>query len=318
MKKKFIISFLISFLCFSLIFLTFGEFLFARQKSTAAIDESEDDGELDLGEDNIIEQRVKNEILFLLVGVDAKSVKKSKGTRTDTMMLMKVNFDTGEINLLSIPRDTRVLVKGKQSKINSAHAIGGMELTMKTVRDFLNLDVDYYVKIDYQFVIDVVDEIGGVTIDVPMNMDYDDPAADPPLHIHIPKGVQTLDGQKAHDFLRWRKNNNGPGYADGDIGRIKTQQMFLKELIKQTLQWKNITKLPKLVNTYFDYVETNIPKTVILKGAMAATKIDPEKMVANTIPGEAKTIDGQSFWIYDKTQTEALVKEMFGDYLLGQ
>src|SRR5690554_5284168 len=158
MKKKFFISFIISFLVFSLIFLEFGDFLLG-QKSTVAVDEN-DEG-LDLGDDNTIEQKVKNEILFLLMGVDAKDVKKSKGRRTDTMMLVKVNFDTGEINLLSIPRDTRVAVKGKQDKITHAHAYGGVELTMKTVRDFLNLDIDYYVKVDYQIVMDIVDEIGG-------------------------------------------------------------------------------------------------------------------------------------------------------------
>lgn len=314
MKKKFFISFIISFLCFSLIFLEFGDFLLG-QKSTVAVDETEE--ELNFDDENIIEQKVKNEILFLLMGVDAKDVKKSKGTRTDTMMLIRVNFDTGEINLLSIPRDTRVAVRGKQDKINHAHAYGGVELTMKTVRDFLNLDIDYYVKVDYKIVMEVVDAIGGVTIEVPRNMKYDDPYADPPLHINIPKGVQTLDGKMAHDFLRWRKNNDGTGYPDGDVGRIKAQQMFMKELIKQTLQLKNITKLPKLINTYFDYVETNIPKSAILKAAMSAKKISPEKMVTNIIPGEPKRIKGGDYWIYNPEETEALVHEMFGDYLLG-
>jgi len=229
------------------------------------------------------------------------------------MMLIKVNFETGEINLLSIPRDTRVTVKGKQDKINHAHAYGGIELTLKTVRDFLNLDVDYYVKVDYKIVMDIVDAIGGVEIDVPQNMKYSDPYADPPLNINLKKGLQVLDGQKAHDFLRFRS-----GYKEGDIGRIKAQQMFMKELVKQTLQLKNITKLPKLVEAYFDNVDTNIPKSVILKGALAANKINVEKMVTNTIPGEGKRINGGDYWIYNPDETEALVKEMFGDYLLGQ
>jgi len=316
MKKKFFISFIISFLIFSLIFLEFGEDFLLGKKSTIAVDENDD--ELSFDNDNIIEQKVKNEILFLLMGVDSKDVKKSKGRRTDTMMLVKVNFDTGEINLLSIPRDTRVAVRGKQDKITHAHAYGGVELAMKSVRDFLNLDIDYYVKVDYQIVMDVVDEIGGVTIEVPRRMKYDDPKADPPLHIDIAKGVQTLDGKNAHDFLRWRKNNDGTGYPDGDVGRIKAQQMFMKELIKQTLKLKNIPKIPKLINTYFDNVETNIPKSAILKAAMSAKKIDLEKMVTNTIPGEGKRIDGVDYWIYYVDETEAIVHQMFSDYLLGQ
>lgn len=267
-------------------------------------------------ESNNIKPKVKNEILFLLMGVDAQSVKKSKGTRTDTMMLTKVNFETGEINILSIPRDTRVPVKGKQDKINAAHAYGGVDLTLKTVREFLGIDLDYYVKVDYNIVQEVVDKIGGVEIDVPFDMKYKDPTAEPPLNINIKKGLQTLDGKNAHDFLRWRHNNSYTvGYKEGDVGRIKAQQYFMKELIKQTLKPKNLIKLPGLVETYFSNVETNIPLSTMLKGAASANKIDTENMVTDTIPGEGKYIGEISYYIYDREKTDILVKDMFGDYL---
>ncbi|NLK44086.1 MAG: hypothetical protein GX300_06820 [Tissierellia bacterium] len=94
--------------------------------------------------------------------------------------------------------------------------------------------------------------------------------------------------------------------------------MFMKELIKQTLKLKNIPKIPRLINTYFDNVETNIPKSAILKGAMAAKKINMENMVTNTIPGEGQRINGGDYWIFDVEETESIVREMFGDYLLGQ
>lgn len=311
MKKKFILSFIISFLCFALVFGFFGEKILLRDNTTVATGE-EDETEEPI-DDTEIEQKNKDEILFLLMGVDAKDVKKSKGTRTDTMMLFKVDLETGGINLLSIPRDTRVKVRNTEDKINHAHAFGGPELTMKTVRDFLNLDIDYYVKVDYKAVMAIVDAIGGVEIDVPRNMKYYDPTADPPLNINLKKGLQTLYGQEAHDFLRYRS-----GYAEGDIGRIKAQQMFMKELIKQTVKPKNILKLPKLINTYFEYVDTNIPLSVILKGANVAKKIDMENMNTNTIPGYDKKISKIDYWIYDREQTEEIVKEMFGDYLLDQ
>ncbi|WP_313758217.1 LCP family protein [Tissierella sp.] len=311
MKKKFVLSFVLSFIFFAVAFTFVGEKIFSKSDSFATIDENIS-GELD--EENKVEPKVKDEILFLMMGVDAEDVKKSKGTRTDTMMLFKVNFETGEINLLSIPRDTRVLVRGKKDKINHAHAYGGPELTMKTLRDFLNLDIDYYVKVDYRAVMEIVDAIGGVEIDVPQRMKYDDTTPGiPPLHINLKKGLQTLDGKKAHDFLRYRK-----GYAEGDIGRIKAQQMFMKELIKQTLKPKNIIKLPKFVETYYDYVETNIPFKVIAKGALSATKIDLENMTTNTIPGEGQRISGADYWIYYKEETKKVVEEMFGDYLLTQ
>lgn len=316
MKKKFLLSFILSFLCFTLMFVGLNKMGFFNQTSTVASGEEDTKGkDIDLGEDNEIKQKNKDEILFLMMGVDAKDVKKSKGTRTDTMMLVKVNFDTGDINLLSIPRDTRVLVKDKEDKINHAHAFGGPSLTMKTVRDFLNLDVDYYVKVDYKLVMAVVEAIGGIKIDVPRNMKYNDPYCDPPLNINLKKGFQTLNGQQAHDFLRWRKNNDGTGYPEGDIGRIKAQQMFLKELIKQTLKLKNATKLIEFIEIYYDYVETNVPLSVMVKGATSAKKINMENMKTATVPGVDQKIGGVDYWIYDREKTEEIVKEMFGDYL---
>ncbi len=192
--------------------------------------------------------------------------------------------------------------------------MGGVDLTMKTLRDFLNLDVDYYVKVDYRAVMEIVDAIGGVEIDVPFDMKYKDTTPGiPPLNINIKKGLQTLDGKNAHDFLRYRS-----GYKEGDIGRIKAQQMFMKELIKQTLKPKNIVKIPMLIETYFDYVETNIPFKVITKGALSAKKINLENMTTNTIPGEGKKIAGVDYWIYNREETRTIVQEMFGDYLLSQ
>jgi LCP family protein required for cell wall assembly len=316
MKKKFLLTLIISFLCFTLIFMGLKNNSFIRSifKTVGTTGENTED----FGDGNMVEQKVKNEILFLLMGVDAKDVKKSKGTRTDTMMLTKVNFDTGEINLLSIPRDTRVLVKGKEDKINHAHSNGGVELTMRTVRDFLNLDIDYYVKVDYEIVKGVVDAIGGVEIDVPRNMKYyDNTKGFPLLDINIKKGLQVLDGKNAHDFLRWRHNNDMTrGYEMGDIGRIETQQYFMKELIKQTLTPKNLFQLPKLIETYFANVETNIPMSVMLKGAGSAKKLDAENMKTATIPGEFEKINKVDYWKYYRVETAKIVEEMFGEYIL--
>ena len=306
--KKFLITFFISLACFSLLYTGIWK-VFLDENSIAA-GEEEIGGTEDLGK---AEQKVKNEILFLLAGVDAKDVKKSKGTRTDTLMLMRVNFETGEINLLSIPRDTRVLMNGREDKINHAHAFGGISLTMKSIEEFLNLDLDYYVKVDYKAVREIVDAIGGVEIDVPRNMRYKDPTADPPLNINIKKGLQVLDGNNAHDFLRYRS-----GYAEGDLGRVKAQQMFMKELVKQVLKPKNILKLPKLAQTYFEYVDTNIPFNIVMKGIGAASKIDMESMKTNTIPGHDQKIKGVSYLIYNKEETDIIIKDMFGDYVISQ
>jgi anionic cell wall polymer biosynthesis LytR-Cps2A-Psr (LCP) family protein len=106
------------------------------------------------------------------------------------------------------------------------------------------------------------------------------------------------------------------GYPDGDVGRTKTQQYFMKELVKQTIKPRNLLKLPKLIETYFDNVETNIPIGVMLKGALAANKIDVEAMETETLPGEGSYIGGISYYISDGAQAEEVVRNMFGNYLV--
>lgn len=306
MKRKFAVAFVLSIICFTILYSTVLNSLFT-EKPTGATSDVSDKEYNKVEKENDTKPKVKDEILFLLMGVDANSVKDYKGIRTDTMMLFRVNFDTGIINLLSIPRDTRVTIKGSLDKINHAHSFGGPDLTIKTVRDFLGIDLEYYVRVDYQVVKDIVNGIGGVELDVPFDMVY---TADPTIPINIKKGKQILKGDKAHEFLRYRS-----GYPEGDIGRIKAQQYFMKELVKQTLDAKNIFKLPQLIETYFKNVETNIPMSVMLKGAASAKKIDTENLVTNTIPGYGKTIGDIDYWIYDREKTDAIVKDMFGDYI---
>ena len=313
MKKKFILAFIASFICFAILYSTVLSSLFQDAQVIATDDDPTDSEQVEPGQ---VDTKIKNEILFLMMGVDANDVKDSKGTRTDTMMLTKVNLETGNIDILSIPRDTRLSVNGKLNKVNAAHAIGGPELSLETVSDFLGIEIDYYVKVDYKIVQVVVDKIGGVEIDVPLNMKYNDPTAEPPLKIDIKKGIQVLDGKNAHDFLRWRHNNSYTiGYPEGDVGRIQAQQYFIKELVKQTLKAKNILKLPALIETYFDNVETNIPLGLMLKGAAAAKKIDVENMKTATVPGVGEYVGDTSYYIYNREETNQIVDEMFGDYL---
>ncbi|MDY0236183.1 MAG: LCP family protein [Gudongella sp.] len=313
MKKQFFMIFLSSLLFFGLVYGVLANTLFKDVSS------SEPDIGLETENPSVEEpeQEEINSVFFLLMGVDANDVTKSKGTRTDTMMLTEIDFDTGKIKLLSIPRDTRTTVEGRQDKINAAHAYGGSEASVAAVKSLLGVELEYFVKVDYQIVQDVVNAIGGVTIDVPFTMTYSDPTAKPPLKINIPKGdQQTLDGKNAHDFLRWRHNNAMTvGYPDGDVGRTKAQQYFMKEFVKQTIKPKNLLQLPKMVDTYFKNVETNIPLKLMVKGALSANKIDVDSMETATVPGAGQYIGGVSYYIYNGSETDELVKEMFPDYL---
>lgn len=311
MKRKFYISFIVSIIIFSFIYIIANNTLFSKDTKTVTTDIYSDD----LNNKDKESKEVKDEILFLILGVDSNDLDKYSGIRTDTMILSRVNLKTGQINLLSIPRDTRTMINGKLDKINHAHSKGGVDLTLRTVREFLNIDLDYYVKVNYEAVREVVDAIGGVEIDVPRRMKYDDTTPGKEFHVDINKGLQTLDGDKSLEFLRWRKNNDNTGYPDGDVGRVKAQQMFVKELIDQTLSLKNVFKLPKLVKTYYDYVDTNISIKTMLKATTIKKDGILENINTNTIPGEGRTISGVSYYIYEEEETENLIREMFEEYV---
>ena len=254
----------------------------------------------------------KNEILFLLLGIDAQDSENEKGARTDTMMLVKVDLSNESVNVLSIPRDTKVNIDGRRglSKINAAHAYGGPELAVKTVKELLGLNLDYYVKVDYTIVEEAVDKIGGVEVDVPQDMYYEDPTADPPLVIDLKEGKQVLDGQKSLQFLRFRK-----GYKDADLGRIRAQQQFIKAFIEQALRPKNLVKLPTMVPSYYRNVDTNIPMSSLTKMALRARKINTDNITLNTLPGDGKWINGVSYFIYNKMEMDAMVRELFSEYI---
>lgn len=304
MKKTFLKSFFISFIIFSLVWSGF-----IYKSVIKATSDAKEDEYKETFIDRLVEG--KDDITFLLLGVDSKDVSKSSGARTDTMILCRVDKSTGDISMLSIPRDTKARIRGKkyEEKITHAHAYGGPELSVKAVKDLLGIDLEYYVKVDYKIVEEIVELIDGVEIDVPMDMNYEDPTADPPLYIHLKKGPQKLNGDKALQFLRFRK-----GYADQDLGRIKAQQQFIKAAAEKALRPANIVNIPQMIKSYYDNVDTNIPLDIIMKFAMKAKIFNTEAMQMATLPGEGKYINGISYFIPDEEETSKLVKSLFTEY----
>ncbi len=302
MKKTFFKTFFISFIAFSLVW---SGFIYKTVIKAQGEDE-------EAYKENFIDRLMndKDDITFLMLGVDSQDAKKATSVRTDTMMLCKVNKSTGEVYLLSIPRDTKTHIRGRKNeeKINHAHAYGGPELSVKAVKDLLGIDLEYYVRVDYNIVKKFVNLIGGVEVYVPMDMKYKDPVADPPLYIDLKQGQQLLDGDAALQFLRFRK-----GYKDQDLGRIKAQQHFVAAALEKTLSPKNIVNIPQMIKTYYDYVDTNIPFDVMMKFAMNAKNFSSDKITMATLPGEGAYIGGVSYFIVDEEESAKLVKEMFID-----
>lgn len=239
----------------------------------------------------------------LLLGVD------SEGYRTDVIILAQYNFDTKKVNMLQIPRDTKVQTSRPDKKINAAYAFGREEELFKRVRNLLGIDVDKYVLVNLDGFRRLVDEIGGVEVYVPFDMDYDDPVQS--LHIHLKKGKQVLDGEKAEMFVRFRKNNDGTGYPDGDVGRVKAQQQFISAAITKVLSLKNIFKIPKLVAIVSSNVKTNFESYEMVKYAGEALQFDRSNINMMTLPGEGDYIGGISYYIHDPVATQQVMKEYF-------
>lgn len=254
-----------------------------------------EEGKTDDGVDNL---------QFLMLGVDSLDSKKADNARSDTIMIVNVNPKTKGVNIISIPRDTYADIRGyKKQKINHSFKYGGSELTLDTVNNLLGTNIKYYMTIDYRFVEDVVDKLGGITVDVPIDMKYEDPTADPPLKIDIGAGTQNLNGHDAIGFLRFRK-----GYKDADLGRVKAQQQFMSALLNKIKDPKSMVRLPLLIGPYLSYSENNIPIKKLAEVGISMKGISSENINTNTLPGVPKYMNGVSYFIMDEKKANVMLK----------
>ena len=228
---------------------------------------------------------------------------------SDTNILVAVDAANDYIYGVSIPRDTKASWGGKSHKINAAYNTGGMKKLSEVVSDQLGIPVDYTVLVDLRGFEALVDAIGGVDFTVPVDMDYDDPVQD--LHIHFTKGYQHLNGADALKVVRFRHNNDGTGYGSEDLGRMQTQQSFLKTVAKQTLTASNITKIDSFVKIFQQYVETDLSIGNLAWLGREAIAIGAENIDFSTLPSEWK-----SPYIYlDREATLALVNQYLNPYV---
>ena len=160
---------------------------------------------------------------------------------------------------------------------------------------------------------DLVDAIGGVYFDVPIDMNYDDSSQ--ALAIHLKKGYQLLNGMQAEGVVRFRHNNNGTSYpseyGDNDLGRMKTQRAFIETVLKQTLKVGNITKVNQLINIAKEEVSTNIPWDTLKNYAVALMDFDTNNLKTGALPGAADYYNGLSFFIVNTKQSKEMVNNLF-------
>lgn len=252
-------------------------------------------------------ETLTNRVNILLLGIDDRDQENPDNTarRTDTMMVASISPEDGTVNLLSLPRDTKVTIPGRKSydKINHAYAYGGVQLAKSTVEQFLQIPIHHYVVIDWQAFIKVIDIFGGVDLYVENDMNYQDPYAN--LDINVHQGYQHLDGEKAGQYVRFRSDELG------DIGRVQRQQRFMKALAKETMQVSTIFKVPALVNTLDQYVDTDMSVMTMIKVGNSLKSFNSNNLTAEMLPGDFATIDGLSYWLPDKEQMQQVVQTLF-------
>lgn len=238
---------------------------------------------------------------------------------TDTIIVASYNPKNQKATLLSIPRDTFVGTnKNKATSYDKINALyqSSPEKTLAAVNKITGLNIIYYVVISNNALVQLVDEIGGVEFDVPIDMNYDDSSQD--LAIHLKKGKQKLNGTQAEGLVRFRKNNNGTSYpssyGDNDLGRMRTQREFITEVAKQTLQLKNITKIGSFIDIVKENVTTNIKNwSMVTDYIPYAVEFNTENIRAESIPGEANYYNKLSFFIYNEKETKSLLEEIFNE-----
>lgn len=236
---------------------------------------------------------------ILLLGVDQRE---NEPARSDTIIVASLNLKEKNVHLLSIPRDTRVNIPGKgiKAKINHAHAVGGSELAVKTVEEFLDIPIHYYIETNFEGFAKIIDILGGITLNVEERMYL-------PLEgINLKAGLQKLEGHNALSYVRWR------GDGTGDIGRIQRQQKFFKALADQSLQFSTIWKLPELLEELNKQVKTDLTAQKMITLANKFRDFKNLKLETDMVPGVPEDINGGSYWIADTKAVAKIVDQIYG------
>lgn len=243
---------------------------------------------------------------ILIMGVDSATNENNpfKGNRSDTMLLVSIAPYGKNINVISIPRDSKVYISGKNKtdKINHAFAQGGAKLALKTVEETFGVKIHNYLAISNAGVVKAIDILGGLPIYVEKNMKYDDNAGK--LHINLKQGNHILTGKQVEGYLRFRHD------SFGDIGRIRRQQWFFNALSSHLKNPVTVVKLPELLKVMPEYIQTDLSAYDLTKYLGMAKNIDSSSVQIATIPGAPSTKGIISYWIIEPEKTQELIDKM--------
>ena len=248
---------------------------------------------------------VRREDVFtiLLAGTD------KEGYRTDTMMVMCYDTANQKVGVVSVPRDT---ITQRDGHAKLAYGSGGVTQRMEDIYHMLGVPIDYYVKVDINGFIALVDYLGGVELDIPLDMNYDDPTPGQELHIHFTKGTHLLDGQGAMEAVRYRHDNkDSPNYDANqwysDVQRTQLQQQLLTKLAKKVLSWDSLTKISGFVEIFNQNVETDLKLSEMLWLAQKAVDLDLSTGVETaTLEGRGDATYNGYTWCYELDAEKAV------------
>ena len=254
----------------------------------------------------------KDKSTIMIMGVDSRE---DDVGRSDTLMIAAVDPKRNQASLLSVPRDTRVKIPGHSwDKINAAYAygsaksgiLGGEKLAQRTVEDFLGVNIDHYVVIDTHAFQKIIDAIGGIDIDVEKRMYYEDPWDDDGgLVIDLKPGMQHMNGKTAVTYVRYRDE-------EGDIGRIKRQQKFMKACMDKVTSPAIIPKLPTVIKEVIGSVKTDLSFRQLLEFAGTLKEAQKNGLKTEMVPGRPLYISGVSYWIPDVEKLRTTLAETLG------
>lgn len=244
---------------------------------------------------------------FMIIGMDKVAY------NTDTIMVGRLDTKNGSVNIVSIPRDTYVNVRTKIKKINSIYPYAvtrgenGTKNLRRGIEKIVGFPIDSYAFVDIKAAEKIVDVIGGVDFDVPVDMKYDDPEQD--LHIDIKKGQQHLDGENFVKVMRFRST-----YVEGDLQRISVQHDLLSALCSQLLKAGNIKNIDDLLDIYDKYVETNLTKNNLYFYLQQFLLLDEDEISFLTMPNTPATVDELSYVFINEKEWVQMINEKLNPY----
>ena len=242
---------------------------------------------------------------ILVMGVDVSDNDDPfKGNRSDAMLLVSIAKNGKNVNVISIPRDSKVFIadRTKPDKINHAFAYGGIDLTVKTVEETFGVRINHYIVISNQGLVKFIDTIGGLPIYIEKDMYYNDSTAG--LHINLPKGERVLTGKEAEGYMRFRKD------ALGDIGRIRRQQWFFNALGARLKDPQVLVKIPEVLKVMPKYILTDLSVYELSQYAALAKGIDMSTVQVATLPGSPSQRGSISYWILDPEKTQEIINRL--------